>query len=263
MRTEAESQPLSVPPPPKVRVLGSPVSPIDLQGTLRLARRAVERSEPLRIAVTNANKLWLANGDSHLADYLESAEVVVPETATVWAARRLGISGVHPVWGVALMAALLDEADANAWTVYLLGARHPVLTTLCRRIGERWPGARIVGSHHGYFEGGDRERVQKEIRDLRPNLLLVAMGSPLQEHFLAELHAEPVPIVSLGVGGSFDVHAGLKKDAPGWIRGSGFEWLYRALLSPRLFRRYLVVNPWFVGSVFREMLAGPRRGPNE
>ena len=252
MRTEAESQPLSVPPPAKLRILGSPVSPIDLDGTLLAARHAISRSEPLRIAVTNANKLWLSRRDARLAEYLESADLVVPETATVWAARRLGIGGIHPVWGVSLMASLLDEADKAEWTVYLLGARDSVLTALRQRIVERWPGATVVGSNNGYLSPEDRERVKAEVISLRPNLLLVAMGSPLQEHFLADLHAERVPVVSLGVGGSFDVHAGLKKDAPGWIRGSGLEWLYRAMLSPRLFRRYMVVNPWFVGMVFRE-----------
>lgn len=212
----------------------------------------MERRAPFRIGVTNANKAWLAARDPVLSGYLDAAELVVAETSTVWAAKRLEIPGVHPVWGVSLMADLLDMASSEGWTVYLLGAREEVLQKLCDRFPSRWPGARLVGSHHGYIGPGDLPELLGSIRELKPQLLLVAMGSPLQERVLDAYHQVGTPTVSLGVGGSFDVHAGVKKDAPSWVRGSGFEWLYRSLLSPRLFRRYLVVNPWFVWSVYRE-----------
>jgi N-acetylglucosaminyldiphosphoundecaprenol N-acetyl-beta-D-mannosaminyltransferase len=87
------------------------------------------------------------------------------------------------------------------------------------------------------------------------------MGSPLQERFLGTLPPAAAPRISIGVGGAFDVFAGLREEAPRWVRGSGFEWLWRSLQDPRLLARYLVVNPWFVGAVLRERFLGPPGEP--
>jgi N-acetylglucosaminyldiphosphoundecaprenol N-acetyl-beta-D-mannosaminyltransferase len=90
---------------------------------------------------------------------------------------------------------------------------------------------------------------------VRPDVLFVAMGSPRQEYWLAEI--ESGPYVMLGVGGSFDVLSGTKRDAPAWMQGRGLEWLFRLSQDPRLWRRYLVTNPWFVWQVIRERMRGP------
>jgi exopolysaccharide biosynthesis WecB/TagA/CpsF family protein len=80
------------------------------------------------------------------------------------------------------------------------------------------------------------------------------MGSPRQELFLDRYRHDLDVSVAMGVGGSFDVLAGLKKDAPAWTR-HGFEWMYRLVQDPRnLWKRYLTVNPWFVARVFAERL---------
>ncbi|MGD2069778.1 MAG: WecB/TagA/CpsF family glycosyltransferase, partial [Gemmatimonadota bacterium] len=102
----------------------------------------------------------------------------------------------------------------------------------------------------------EEEGVAEELVRDAPDLLLVAMGSPRQERFMGRLPREGGPTVVVGVGGTFDVLAGRTRDAPSYVRGSGFEWLYRALQSPRLFRRYAAVKPWFVSRVLVERLTG-------
>ena len=156
------------------------------------------------------------------------------------------------------MGRLLDRASTGRWSVYLLGAREQVLERLRLRVGERWPGVRLVGLRDGYFDWSEAPAVAEEVVKADPDLLLVAMGSPRQERFLGLLPGASGPRVRLGVGGSFDVYSGAVRDTPSWIRGSGFEWLYRALRSPRLFRRYLVVNPWFVLRVLSDARAARR-----
>jgi N-acetylglucosaminyldiphosphoundecaprenol N-acetyl-beta-D-mannosaminyltransferase len=243
--------------PRATRVLGLPVHPVDLEDVEALAVRAVAEGRRLRIAVTNANKCFLARRDPALRAFLEEAELVGPETAVVWGARMLGRTGVEPVWGVVLAARLLAQADRLGWSVYLLGASAEVSELAAARVAARFPGLRLVGHHHGYL-GQDlvRAGVVKALAETRPDLLLVAMGSPLQERFLGSLPASAAPRVSLGVGGTFDVIAGLRREAPSWIRGTGFEWLWRSAQDPRLLSRYLVVNPWFVAAVLREKVMG-------
>src|SRR5687767_984583 len=112
--------------PRRTRVLGLPVHAIDAPGVLDLAERAVADGRRLRIAVTNANKCFLAMRDPELRAFLEQAELVVPETAVVWGARVLGRPGVRPVWGVALASQLLERANRCGWSVHLLGGRPEV-----------------------------------------------------------------------------------------------------------------------------------------
>jgi N-acetylglucosaminyldiphosphoundecaprenol N-acetyl-beta-D-mannosaminyltransferase len=173
-----------------------------------------------------------------------------------WAARRLGIDGVHHVGGITLMERLLDVAAARGRTVYLLGAAPDVVEALATRLGRERPGLRLVGWHHGYLDDDAWEAVVAELGQARPDLLFVGMGSPLQERRIAELAARlPALKVAMGVGGSFDVLAGRKKDAPAWARGRGLEWVYRLAQDPaRLWRRYLVTNTWFVAAVARDRL---------
>jgi N-acetylglucosaminyldiphosphoundecaprenol N-acetyl-beta-D-mannosaminyltransferase len=242
--------------PGRHRVLGLPVSAVDLDATVALAVESVGRRLPLRIVVMNHSKCRLAVRNPALRTFLDDAELVVAESSMVWAARILGLDGIGAAWGVALMDALLQEAEARGWTVYLVGARPPVLADLLAKIRRERPSINVVGAHHGYLAPDDEERIRADLREVRPDLFLVAMGSPKQEEFMASLDPSLGPAVSLGVGGSFDVHAGHIRDAPGWIRGSGLEWLFRACLSPRLFKRYAVVLPWFVLAVARQRLTG-------
>lgn len=209
-----------------------------------------------RVVVTNANKAWQAARDPGLREILESAELAVPEWAMAWAARRLGIDGVHHVGGITLMERLLEVAETRGRTVYLLGAAPDVVETLVAQLRRDRPALRLVGWHHGYLDAASWEAVIDELGVLEPDLLFVAMGSPLQELRIAEL-ADRLPTlrVAMGVGGSFDVLAGRKKDAPAWARGRGLEWLYRLAQDPtRLWRRYLVTNSWFVATVVRDRL---------
>jgi N-acetylglucosaminyldiphosphoundecaprenol N-acetyl-beta-D-mannosaminyltransferase len=242
-------------------IAGVPVDGLTLAEAVERVDAAAVGGRAYRVLVTNANKAWQAARDPGLRAVLDTADLAVPEWAMAWAARRLGIDGVHHVGGITLMARLLEVAEGRGRTVFLLGARPDVVDALARRLGRERPALRLVGWHHGYLDDAGWEGVVGEIGAARPDLLFVAMGSPLQEHRIAEL-ADRLPTlrVAMGVGGSFDVLAGLKKDAPAWARGRGLEWVYRLAQDPRrLWRRYLVTNPWFVATVLRERLA-MRRG---
>jgi N-acetylglucosaminyldiphosphoundecaprenol N-acetyl-beta-D-mannosaminyltransferase len=240
------------------RVLGLPVDALTMERAVERVAAAVTSGRLNRVMVTNANKAWLAHRDPELRGLMEAADLVVAEYATAWAARRLGVAGVDHIGGLTLMMRLLAEAPLRGWRVYLLGAEAAVVDALAARLRARAPRLQIVGVHHGYFDDGSADVVRASLRAARPDLLFVAMGSPRQERFIAGLddaHAG----VAIGVGGSFDVLAGRKRDAPRWMRGRGLEWLYRLGQDPRrLWRRYLVTNAWFAFGVAREALRRPR-----
>ncbi len=246
------------------RLLGLPVDAVSMDQAVARVAGAIADRRRLRILVTNANKTWLAARDAELRGALEDAELVVAEWATAWAAGVLRCPGVRHIGGITLMQRLLAEAEARGWSCYFLGGRAEVVAALVARLGRERPALRLAGAHHGYLDAAAAAEVRFELGRLSPDVLFVAMGSPLQERWIMALPAGAAR-VSLGVGGSFDVLAGMKRDAPGWARGRGLEWAWRLAQDPRrLWKRYLVTNSWFIGRVLRERLApgGSVPGPS-
>ncbi len=115
----------------------------------------------------------------------------------------------------------------------------------------------VAGHRNGYFDDTDEAAIVEQINAANPDVLFVAMTSPKKERFMARWEQTlRVPIIH-GVGGSFDVYAGLVSRAPEWMQRAGLEWLHRVLQEPgRMWRRYLVTNCIFVWRVATGLLAG-------
>ncbi len=219
---------------------------------------AIRTRRPLTIGVVNAAKLVNMRRDPRLADAVRASQLVLADgMSVVWAARLLGRPLPERVAGIDLFARLLLLADQRGYRVYFLGATQAVLDELLRRIGAAYRGLRIAGAHHGYFDAARAPRIAREIQRSAPDLLFVAMTSPRKETFLARFGpALDVPVCH-GVGGSFDVFAGVVRRAPCLLQSCGLEWLYRVWQEPRrMWRRYLVTNTLFLGLVLRELLRG-------
>ena len=218
--------------------------------------QAAREGKPRRIAVVNANKLFLMGRDARLKAIVQQSDLIVPEWAVVWGARRLGLSGVCHSGGLLISKALIPFAAETGLRVFFFGGTPDVVEALVQRVTTAQPRLEVAGYHHGYV--GDAvglAEVRRLISDARPDVLLVAMGSPAQEYWICD-HAQPLGVpVSMGVGGSFDVLSNRKKDTPQWARGRGLEWLYRTVQSPRTHaKRYLVTNTWFLWQVFKARL---------
>ena len=129
------------------------------------------------------------------------------------------------------------------------------MDVVCEQFGENYPGTVIVGARNGYFEKQDEEGIALSIRDANTDVLFVAITSPKKERFMARWSAVMnVPVVH-GVGGSFDVVAGLVSRAPLAWQNLGLEWLYRVIQEPRrLWKRYLVTNIRFSLLLIHELL---------
>lgn len=249
-----------MPTSPRVQLFGLPVDSLTMGEAVGRVEELIRFQRSHRITVVNANKLWQASRDPTLAGIIRDSDMVIPEWAVVWAANVLGTPLRGHVGGITLTQELLPVAARAAHPVFFLGARPEVLEALVASVRRLYPTLRIAGTHHGYF-GLDDQAVPRLVRDARPALLFVAMGSPRQEYWLERFQRDMEVPVSIGVGGTFDVLAGLKRDAPAWARGRGLEWLVRLAQDPaNLWRRYLVTNTWFVWQVARARLLHQRNG---
>jgi len=159
------------------------------------------------------------------------------------------MSGVDMTWN---MLAELDNVGAS---VFLLGGTDQELRGTREQIQAKFARLRIVGARRGYFEtsGPENEAVIAEINAASPQALLVAMGFPTQERWIAENINRLNVNVAVAEGGSFSFISGATRRAPAWMRGAGLEWLFRLVRQPWRLRRQLALPP-FVWLVVKERL---------
>lgn len=123
------------------------------------------------------------------------------------------------------------------------------------------PGLVVSGSHHGYIDGAEHEaRIVDAINASGAGILLVALGVPMQELWMARNRGRLTVPVVIGVGGLFDYYSGRIARAPLVLRKAGLEWAWRLAQEPRrLARRYLAGNAEFLARLAYERLVSPAR----
>ncbi len=242
--------------PRRIQILGVPVDVVSPDEALRRAWSLADRAAPGRPALVftpNPELVMRAQTDAQLRAVAGEADLCLPDgVGVVWAARREGAGIAGPVPGVEFMHSLLARAAAEGRSVYLLGARPEVVAEAAARARSLFPGLRVAGAADGYFaaRGGEAEAV-RAVAASGAELLFVGMGVPAQELFLGRHRGDLGAVrLAMGVGGSFDVLAGVRFRAPAVVRRAGLEWLWRLLREPWRWRRQLAL-PRFVAAVLR------------
>lgn len=233
-----------------VTVCGLPVHPLTLEDSVAAAEAMIEDGGPHQHVVLNAAKVVKAHEDPNLARIIRSCSLINADgQSVVWAGRLLGRRLPERVTGMDFMLAIWDRAVHKGYRVYLLGAERSVVDETARIAAAQ--GVKIVGCRDGYWAENQEHEVVSEVRETRPDVLFLAIPSPRKEYFLSRnLDALGCPLV-VGVGGSFDVVAGVHSRAPKWMQRAGLEWFHRWAQEPRrMFMRYAVGNPRFVKLVF-------------
>ncbi len=218
----------------------------------RMAGRAMQNGEKLFVVTANPEIMMHAERDEKVrALLLDENTAITPDgISVVKAMRSKGINAKERITGVDLAEHLLDRAGETGKSVYLLGAREEVVSTLAEKLKKRYPQI-TVKYHNGY--DGDKDRIfETEIKTFSPDLVLVALGAPVQELLIARHLDSFEKGVFIGVGGSFDVLSGLKQRAPAFFVRTNTEWLYRILREPSRLKRFWQNNVKFLGAVRKE-----------
>ena len=230
----------------QVNILGVNVDAVTMAEAVAHVTEAMDVRANVMIATANAEMIMRATHDEELRDILNAAALVVPDGAgTVWAARHLGHAMPERVAGYDLAQELLRCAPAEGRRVYFFGSAPGVAEKAKAKAEQIYPGIEIVGVRNGFFSSADNAAIIAEIRAACPDLLLVALGVPKQEKWIAAHLAELDVPVAIGVGGTLDVMAGVMKRAPHWMQKAKLEWLFRGLMQPKRAGRLLAL-PKFV-----------------
>ncbi len=224
----------------------------------RLIQHAQSRTAPAFVITPNVQHLTLFRDDPRMREAYGAALMCVPDgVPLLWAARLLGKPLQGRVNGTDLMEALCHTAADRGLSVFFLGGREGAAAAAAQVLQQRHPGLRVSGIECPPlgFEHDDREsgRLEMSIGNASPDILFVGLGSPKQEIWMHHnIDRIGVP-VAIGIGGSFELVAGMVPRAPVWMRRIGAEWLFRLGVEPkRLWKRYLV-EPWpLLGILARE-----------
>jgi len=174
---------------------------------------------------------------------------VAMHSASIKRSLAENMAGVDLTWQ---MLAALEQVGG---TIFLLGGTAAELSGTKEQIHSQLPRLRIVGAHTGHFDmkGAENDGVIAQINSAAPNALLVAMGFPLQESWIASNLPRLKINVAIAEGGSFSFISGATRRAPLWMRRAGLEWLFRLLRQPWRLRRQLAL-PAFVWLVLNERM---------
>ncbi|MGW1255704.1 WecB/TagA/CpsF family glycosyltransferase [Streptomyces sp. NPDC002513] len=229
-----------------VTVCGLPVHPLTLEESVAAAEALIANGGPHQHVVLNAAKIVQAHDDPELAGIIRSCALVNADgQSVVWAGRLLGSVLPERVAGIDFMLAMWRSAARRGYRVYLLGAEPEVVRETARIAARQ--GVDVVGHRDGYWDETEEPEVVAAVREARPDLLFLAVPSPRKEYFLAHRQQELGCALVVGVGGSFDVVAGVRSRAPRWMRRTGLEWFHRLAQEPRrMFLRYAVGNTRFI-----------------
>lgn len=236
----------------KASILGCFVDLVNMEQALRTVEDMIGDGVPCQVITLNAELVYNAYHNRYLQEIINSARLVTPDgVGIVWAARRLGYRVEERVTGIDMFYNLCKLAAEKGWGVYFLGAAPGVAKKAGEKLASMYPGLNISGNHHGFFNDEENKAIIDEIKSKSPELLFVAMGAPKQEYWINRMKDELGVPVCMGVGGSFDVVAGIKKRAPNFIIKLNLEWFYRLITEPVRFKRQLAL-PKFVLLILKQ-----------
>lgn len=231
-----------------VKLLGINVFALRMGEVLNIANEHIANRKKLLVGVVNVAKIVNAQKDPELRAALNEADLVLADGAPIiWLSRMLGDPLPERVAGIDIMYKLLQKANEKRYRAYFLGTKPDVLQKAIRTVRRDYPGIRIAGFGDGYFDKDQERSVAEDIRDSSADILFVGINSPKKENFLRNWRYFTNVPVCHGVGGSFDILAGVTRRAPLWMQKCGLEWLYRLIQEPRrMWRRYLITNTIFI-----------------
>lgn len=204
------------------------------------------------IVTANPETLMIANKNQEFDKCLiDGNTIIVPDgIGVVKGANLLSYNIKETITGVELCSDIFRILNDNSKSIYLFGAKREVVEKLENKLKLEYPNLNIVGIEDGYVQ--DKQKVFENIKLLKPDAVLVALGIPQQELLIYNNLKDFDKGIFIGVGGSFDVLSGSKKRAPKFFINTHLEWLYRIVTEPSRLKRFLNSNVKYVFKIIQE-----------
>lgn len=247
-------------PLPYFRVLGVRVHQAQIETAIEIMESWIrKRDRSHLVGVTGMHGVTEAQHDPEFKKLLNAADLVVPDgMPLVWLGRIHGYPLHRRVYGPELMMTFCETTVSKGYRHFFYGGKPGVPEKLVEVLLSKFPNLKTVGTYSPPFRGltpAEDNEVVAMINATAPDIVWVGLSTPKQEKWM-QAHSPQLNVpVLVGVGAAFDIHSGLKRQAPRWMREHGLEWLFRLAQEPRrLSRRYLIYGSEFLFWVMLELL---------
>jgi N-acetylglucosaminyldiphosphoundecaprenol N-acetyl-beta-D-mannosaminyltransferase len=236
--------------PRPAKVLGIPVHLLD--NYTEWLQTRWQQGKGTHVVTLNAEMVMLARKDSDLASAIAKADLVIPDGAGVILSLRLQGEQQQRCPGIELAGNLLSGLgeEITQGKSFFYGGVPRRAEAAAKYWREQFPNLAIE-TEHGYLSASEQMELCQRLSQQQPQLILVALGVPRQETWIAKNRHLCPQAIWMGVGGAFDIWGGAKTRAPAWFREHHLEWLYRLYQEPSRWRRMLVLPSFAFATLVR------------
>jgi N-acetylglucosaminyldiphosphoundecaprenol N-acetyl-beta-D-mannosaminyltransferase len=242
----------------KRNLLGVLVNVVDYEAAVEKVIDAARAGEPLGVSALAVHGVMTGVLDRTHRSRLNQLELVVPDGQPVrWALNVLHHSKMRDrVYGPTLTLKVCQRAAAEKLPIYLYGSMSDVLEALAANLTRQFTDLEIAGLQPSKFRritAEEKRQIVEQIRGSGAKIVLLGLGCPRQEAWAYE-YRQAISMPVLAVGAAFDYHAGRLRRPPEFLQRFGLEWAFRLSTEPRrLWRRYLLLNPYYLAMVFFQL----------
>ena len=249
---------------PKHNILGIQVSSISMANLLADFASFIRSGNKASVCITPVNSILAARKNAQVLSIYNNATYTLCDGVPVlWASRFLGTPIEERITGLDLLPALLAFCATHNFSLFFLGASPGVGDALKAKAELLYPSINIKGVYcppfAAKFEKEENDKIMAAINAVQPDLVLVSLTAPKQDIWISENLAMLNTKIAIGIGGAFEVTAGLINRAPLWMQKAGLEWFYRFMQEPkRMFKRYFIEAPIFIPLVILQKIRGSK-----
>ncbi|MDJ0735445.1 MAG: WecB/TagA/CpsF family glycosyltransferase [Nostocaceae cyanobacterium] len=241
-----------------ISVLGLPVNIMSDYPDWLLER--LQQGLGTHVVTLNAEMTMQAERNQILAQIISCADLVIPDGAGIVLYLQLLLQQkVRRIPGIELAEAMLEklgQPGINA-KVFFYGGAPGVSAKAAEFWQQQLPGLNIVGTYCGYHSTAQEEQLRQNLAQIQPQVILVGLGVPRQELWIAQNRHLCPEAIWIGVGGSFDIWSGRKTRAPKWLANHNLEWLYRLYQEPWRWRRMLALPEFACKALVYRLFSKP------
>ncbi|MEG0020770.1 MAG: WecB/TagA/CpsF family glycosyltransferase [Oscillospiraceae bacterium] len=234
----------------RINIIGVPISAVNMESAMGEISGNLDVAKEKYICASNVHTTVMARENPNYLEVQRDSFLTLPDGKPLSVVgKKRGAVEMGQVRGLDLMKNIFSNCQLNGYKHYFYGNTKENLDTLIEKLKQDYPTLNIVGYKPSVFRElteDELESLAAEIKKTGADFLWVALGAPRQEFFCSRIQGK-TGAVPVGVGGAFNVLAGIVPDAPKLMKKLSLEWLYRFIKEPRrLFKRYFTTNFKFI-----------------
>ncbi len=246
-------------PSNRKKIISLDVSQLSYAETTRQILDWGHTHTPAYVCYANVHMTIEGHWSPGFAAIVNNAHIVAPDgMPLVKAFKSLYNIDQDRVAGMDMLPSLIAACEKENLSIFFFGSTDETLQAMRQRMEKEHPRLRIAGMFSppfGSLNAANNAKYAQLINESGANLVMVALGCPKQETWMSQNY-EKIQAVLLGVGGAFDVYAGVRKRAPQWMQNMSLEWFYRLVQEPRrMFKRYFVTNSLYIWLLGKQIMA--------